>query len=127
MILIWILLIAWGLWLLLPHITRWLMRMLGRRMQKQMLKNMGIDPSSFDRREYKGGPKAENQTRYSKRRTHARRAQYRKIIPSDYGDYISFTELTLTGSEAWLDGSASPVFVEYNERQITDIRWEEIK
>lgn len=127
MILIWILLIAWGLWLLLPHITKWLMRMLGRRMQKQMLKNMGIDPSAFNRQEDTAGPKAEKQSRYRKRRTNSRHASYRKIIPSDYGDYISFTELSLSGSEAWIDGSASPVFVEYNERQITDIRWEEIK
>lgn len=126
MILIWILLIAWGIWLLLPHITKWLMRFLGRRMQRQMFKNMGIDPAAFDR-QTRGGSSTRRDRDQEHTRTTRRRARHSKIIPAGYGEYISFTELTLSGNEAWLDGSASPVFVEYNERQVTDIRWEEIK
>ncbi|MBD5230606.1 MAG: hypothetical protein HDS66_00335 [Bacteroidales bacterium] len=125
MILVWILLIAWGLWLLAPRIGKWAMRRMQRKMQDQMFRSMGLNPDDFREKTY-SDKKQSDKARSEQRRRASKRAS-RKIIPEGYGEYVQFTVLTLTGTEPWLDTSASPIYVHYKETQVTDIRWHEIK
>lgn len=122
MILIWILLICWGLWLLAPYIGRWLMKLLQRRVHNHIYKHMGLDPSSFGHKNKDERDKP-NRRRYD---THHYRHTRRKIIPDGYGEYVPFTVHALTGDEAWLDTAGSPVYVNYSEPQISEAHWEEL-
>lgn len=126
MILIWILLIAWGLWLLAPIIGKWLMRRMQRKMQRTVFRHMGIDPDAYEKAQKQAEERAEAQEQARARRRQAARDR-RRIIPSAYGEYVKFTIVPLTGTEPWLNTEGSPVFVEYHEYQITDVRWEEIR
>ena len=101
------------------------MRMLQKRMQKQMLRGMGIDPSMFEDAQKSRASHAGEKRRNAGSNQRRARAASRKIIPEGYGEYIKFTVHSITGTEAWLDTSASPVYVKYTESQITDIRWTE--
>lgn len=122
MILIWILLICWGLWLLAPYIGRWLMKLLQRRVQSHIYKHMGLDTSSFGHKN-KNEREEPRSRRYDTHRRHTRR----KIIPDGYGEYVPFTVHALTGDETWLDTAGSPIHVDYSEPQISEAHWEEIK
>lgn len=115
-------LLFWTLWFAWPYIRRWLMRRGMNYVQDRMYKSMGIDPAQMRQAQREAG-KASS-TRGSSR---AKR-RYRgvgKIIPSGYGETVSFEELTLTGTEKWLsDTDKSPVYVEYTkESQITDAQY----
>lgn len=122
MIIVWILLIVWGIWLLSPIIGRWLRKYFLRKMQRRMFQSMGIDPSIFE--QYNEDDTTEQS--FSKQHRQRNRTNGRKIIPEDYGEYVKFTVLEITGNEPWLDTKSSPIYVNFSEMQITDISWKEI-
>lgn len=86
---------------------------------------MGIDPEAVKRAE----KEARKGSSYSQTRQHRRRNRHthrtKKIIPPEYGEYIDFEVLSISGNESWLqDSKASPVFMSYNsEKQITDVKF----
>lgn len=135
MIIVYIILIAWLLWLVLPVVSRWLMRRAARSMQRKFYEQMGIDPGIFEGSQ--GGKRKTNAWETGHRESaRGGRRSYRtygfrrtKTIPEEYGEYITFTVLELTGDEPWLTcTSESPVFKTYvSETQISDAKWTEYK
>lgn len=115
-------LLFWTLWFAWPYIRRWLMRRGMNYVQDRMYKSMGIDPAQMRQaqREAAKASAGRGQSRTGHRyRTRA------KIIPSGYGETVSFEELAITGTEKWLsDTDKSPVYTEYSkESQITDAHY----
>ncbi len=123
-----LILLIWALWFAAPYIRRWLLKRSVNYMQDRMFRSMGIDPEAV-RQAQKEQEEAERQ--YSRRRQRSSRGYYGygKIIPADYGEAVSFTTHTVTGSEKWLtDTDKSPVYTVYTkETQITDVKYTIIK
>lgn len=128
MILVWIILIAWGLWLAIPYITKWAVRRVQKKMQDRVFRSMGLNPDDFRENQHPGNrrQKKTNRSSANERRQANASGKPHKIIPEGYGEYVKFTVLTITGTEPWLDTSASPIYVKYTETQITDVRRFEI-
>lgn len=124
LLVVFLVLLFWTLWFAGPYIKRWLMRRSVNYMQNQFARSMGIDPNLF--KDAQQGASGRTQGRKQRGRTRRGSAgSRRKIIPSDYGEAVSFEVLTITGEEKWLiDADKSPVFMEYKrEVQISDVQY----
>lgn len=93
-------------------------------MQDKMYQSMGIDPETV-KRARKEAAKEAAQANHRQRQRGRRMGTPGKIIPREYGEYIDFEVLLITGAETWLqDTQASPAFTSYNsEQQITDVKF----
>lgn len=121
-----IVLLLWALWFFGPQIRRWLMRRSINYMQDKMYQSMGIDPDAVKQaRKQAEREEATRNTRHQQRGRGYRNGHSGKVIPADYGEYVDFEVLTMTGKEVWLQNTqASPVFNAYvKESQITDVKY----
>lgn len=135
MIIVYVIITVWLLAWLLPKLLRWLLKRGAQKMQRRMFEQMGIDPSVFEQAMNAEQRQAASASGFAgrgfggrQRRKSSRRRFTGRIIPPDYAETVSFVELTLTGTEVWLDPTGSPVFTEYrSETQISDAKWTLIK
>lgn len=111
------LLIILCLYLILFYVLPWLLRMLRRHAMRKFAAGLGIDIDSMDT-----GHK-QTAGRQDKRRDTATYRKKKKIDP-DMGEYVAFEEIKVTSSHKTTAYDASST---YNESQIVDAEWEEIR
>ena len=116
-----VLLIVVVIALLFPLISRWFQGFMLRRAEDMLRRAAGIPPA--DRKSRKAGRKRTEKTTYGRRESQADSYGKGPIIPQEYAEDVEFVETKEYTSER-------PVESETHfrqEKQVTDVEWEEIK
>ena len=131
-ILILIVLFFWVCW---PAISKWLKRKAMERMENYMRQAMGMPPrpkkkknsrsSSHPETEFNESGAAHNDSFYYRSRRNSSQSHPRSqsIIPKEYAEDVEFVEIKEFSSHSHSKATGET----YNESQISDAEWTEIK
>lgn len=106
--------------LLWPQISRWLQRFMLRRAESYFRKAAGMPPPPKQSRSDRSRRKAGTQT--SRRPD----SHDEPIIPKEYAEDVDFVEVKVF-QETEIRVEKKPGYTEYQESQVTDAEWEEVK
>lgn len=115
-----------------PYISRWIARLVARRMEDMVRRQFGMPPRKEEERQKRerGG---ENDSRYDRGYGGRQRRGYYSgdskggpIIPPEYAEDIEYTETIdySEDTEVCSDGKSTRV---YHESQVSDVQYVEIK
>ena len=123
-----IILIVVFFWLIWPVISRWLKRKAMEKAEDYMRSQMGMPPR--DRKNKRQGSAKENSSQenyyYQRQRRKPYSNENEPLIPKEYAEDVEFKE-TKDYSETTTNHHSTKKIETYNESQISDAEWTEVK